>query len=428
MNGWQETTLGEIVRFKAGTGFPKDLQGERSGDFPFAKVSDMNSAGNEITLSFAENYISRDQAASLKAYIHQPGSIAFAKIGIALTTNRRRQVTRPIVLDNNMMSAEPDGNRVDPKFAYYLLLTIDFNEVSAGSALPYLTVGGLKAIPVNLPELPEQREIAAILGALDDKIELNRKTAATLEEMARALYRSWFVDFDPVWAKSEGRTPAYMDEATAALFPDSFGEDGLPVGWEEIGLSEIATFLNGAALQKFPAEGGEESLPVIKIAELRGGITAKSGRASKATLPDKYRVSNGDVLFSWSGSLLQKVWTEGDGALNQHLFKVSSDRVPKWFHYYAVDQHMEEFRQIAQSKATTMGHIQRHHLDSALVCLPTPDVMSAADAIVAPLFAKIVALHLENQTLASLQDTLLPKLMSGELRVGEAQELVEEIA
>ncbi|GBR26928.1 restriction endonuclease subunit S [Gluconobacter japonicus] len=231
MSDWSSERLGDVVRFKAGTGFPRDMQGKRFGDLPFAKVSDMNSPGNELTLSFAENYISRDEAKSLKAFIHQPGSIAFAKIGIALTTNRRRQITCPLVLDNNMMSAEPLTGKIYQKFAYYLLLTLDFNLISAGSALPYLTVGSLKDIAIALPPMAEQMVIAETLSALDDKIELNRKTAATLEEMARALYRSWFVDFDPVSTRAEGRAPAYMDATTAALFPDSFGEDGMPKGW-----------------------------------------------------------------------------------------------------------------------------------------------------------------------------------------------------
>ena len=298
---------------------------------------------------------------------------------------------------------------------------------SKGSGQPFISQGDARDLCVRIPPLSDQREIASILGALDNKIDLNRRMAATLEEMARALYRSWFVDFDPVKAKAEGLTPAYMDEATAALFPDRFGDDGLPEGWPQASLSEIATFLNGAALQKFPPADDEESLPVIKIAELRNGVTSTSNRAS-IHLPSKYRIDNGDVLFSWSGSLLQKVWTAGPGALNQHLFKVSSEKVPKWFHYFAVDRHMEEFRQIAQSKATTMGHIQRHHLDAALVAVPDAKVMIAADGIFGKLFDRMVALNIESRTLSELRDTLLPKLMSGELPVGEARDQIGEAA
>lgn len=228
-------------------------------------------------------------------------------------------------------------------------------------------------------------------------------------------------------AKLEGGAPAYMDPATAALFPDSFDDDGLPEGWQDRGLDEVADFLNGAALQKFPAEAGEDYLPVIKIAELRNGVTSGSGRAS-INVPDKYKVNDGDILFSWSGSLLQKVWTGGAGALNQHLFKVTSRAVPRWFHFFAVATHLPEFQAIAASKATTMGHIQRHHLAEAMVTVPPAEVLEAADKVIRPLFDAFVQRELESQTLAALRDSLLPRLMSGELRVGEAREQIEEVA
>jgi type I restriction enzyme S subunit len=279
-------------------------------------------------------------------------------------------------------------------------------------------------IEVFWPPLPEQRRIASLLGALDDKIELNRRMNATLEEMARALFRAWFVDFDPVHARAAGEAPAHMPPAIAALFPDSFADDGLPMGWRSVGLDEIATFLNGVALQKFPALADAPSLPVIKIAELRNGLAVKTGRAS-TTVPEKYHVADGDVLFSWSGTLMQKVWSQGLGALNQHLFKVSSDKVPKWFHFWAVDFHMEEFRAIAASKATTMGHIQRMHLADAKVALPPASFLELADKTMAPLFARAFSNDLESRTLADLRDALLPRLMSGELRVRDAEAMVE---
>lgn len=316
-------------------------------------------------------------------------------------------------------------------FLRYLIGSSAFTEhilnITTGTAVPHISGKDILSFQFELPPMARQREIAAILGALDDKIEVNCKASATLEEMARALYHSWFVDFDPVWAKLEGRQPAHMDAVTAALFPDSFNDNGLPVGWSERGLSQIADFLNGAALQKYPAAQGVEYLTVIKIPELRNGISPGSGKAS-CDLPERFKVADGDILFSWSGSLLQRVWTGGAGALNQHLFKVTSTVVPKWFHYFAVDYYMEDFRMIAASKATTMGHIQRHHLDEAKITLPSALILNAADRVIAPLFDRMVQVNLESRTLATMRDTLLPRLMSGELRVGEARELVEEVA
>ena len=348
--------------------------------------------------------------------------------------SRTASVGYVVVMGKPMATSQDFANWVcgpdlDYRFLKYGLL-VEQNSLrrfSYGSTHQTIYYPELKAFHICAPDRAEQSRIADVLQALDDKIELNRKTAATLEEMARTLYRSWFVDFDPVRARAEGRTPAHMDAATAALFPDSFTEGGLPAGWEERGLNEIAEFLNGAALQKYPAVEGELCLPVIKIAELRSGVTATSGKAS-AEVPDKYKIDDGDVLFSWSGSLLQKVWVDGPGALNQHLFKVTSSLVPQWFHFFAVDFHMDEFRMIAASKATTMGHIQRHHLAEAKIAVPSTAILDSTDKVIKPLFHATVQRQLENRTLTTLRDTLLPRLMSGELRVGAARELVEEVA
>lgn len=320
------------------------------------------------------------------------------------------------------------GPDLDYRFLKYaLLLERDsLRRFSYGSTHQTIYYPELKALHICAPDRAEQARIADVLQALDDKIEVNSKTAATLEEMARTLYRSWFVDFGPVRARVEGRAPAHMDALCAAIFPDSFGEDGLPLGWNNRGLDEIAEFLNGVALQKYPDVEGEPSLPIIKIAELRSGFTPTSGKAS-AEVPDKFKIKDGDVLFSWSGSLLQKVWVDGPGALNQHLFKVTSSLVPQWFHFFAVDLHMEEFRMIAASKATTMGHIQRHHLAEAKIAVPPTAVLEFADKVIKPLFDAAVQRQLESRTLAALRDTLLPRLMSGELRVGAERE-IEEIA
>ncbi|MDO8772744.1 MAG: restriction endonuclease subunit S, partial [Burkholderiaceae bacterium] len=187
-------------------------------------------------------------------------------------------------------------------------------------------------------------------------------------------------------------------------------------------LDEIAEFLNGLALQKFPATDPADSLPVIKIAELRNGISAKSDRASR-DVPEKYIIKDGDFLFSWSGSLLAKFWTEGEGALNQHLFKVTSERYPMWFVSHWVHHHLKEFQSIAASKATTMGHIQRGHLKSAMTICPTDDALKKFDVVMAPLIDEAIQNELESRTLATLRDTLLPKLISGELRVKDAERI-----
>ena len=151
----------------------------------------------------------------------------------------------------------------------------------------------------------------------------------------------------------------------------------IPEEWEVKPLDQIATFLNGLALQKYPPTDGP-TLPVIKIAQLRAGHTNGADLAN-ADLPPGYIVHDGDVLFSWSGSLELDVWTGGDGALNQHLFKVTSESLSKWFYYWWVHQHLGEFREIAADKATTMGHIQRRHLREALTVIPNQSLLECMD-------------------------------------------------
>jgi type I restriction enzyme S subunit len=154
------------------------------------------------------------------------------------------------------------------------------------------------------------------------------------------------------------------------LFPDELVESELgliPKGWKVKPLDEIADYMNGLAMQKYPPVEGQESLPVIKIRELRAGVADASSNRANLNFPSKYIIDDGDIIFSWSGSLIVKVWCGGKGGLNQHLFKVTSADYPKWFYYYCTAHHLDEFQRIAADKATTMGHIKRNHLQEALV-------------------------------------------------------------
>ena len=310
----------------------------------------------------------------------------------------------------------------DERFAYYFLKSLDFKRYNSGSAQPSLNRNYIHPIPVKIPPLSEQKAIARILSSLDDKIELNQQMNGTLEAIAQAIFKSWFVDFDPVRAKMDGRQPSGMDAATADLFPDSFEDSPLgkiPRGWTVNSLDKIANFLNGLALQKYPPTG-DKYLPVIKIAELRRGVTESSGKAS-LDIPSEYVIQDGDILFSWSGSLVNCVWCGGKGALNQHLFKVTSVEYPKWFYYQWVNYHLLDFQAIAASKATTMGHIQRHHLTEAQVVVPPVDILQVMNKTMTPLLERVINNKLESRTLTSIRDTILQKLLSGEIRVEEAE-------
>ena len=181
-------------------------------------------------------------------------------------------------------------------------------------------------------------------------------------------------------------------------------------------LDEIANFRNGLALQRYRPGANDDRLPVVKIAPLRSGH-ADSGKWARPNIDPACILDDGDIVFPWSGSLLVKIWWGGRAALNQHLFKVSSEHFPKWFYLHCTQSHLPEFQRIAAGKATTMGHIRRHHLSAGKCVVPNLSLISAADDTFTKLLIKRISIIIEFRSLAALRDTLLPKLVSGEVRV-----------
>ncbi|MDI1445955.1 restriction endonuclease subunit S [Polyangium sp. 6x1] len=337
-----------------------------------------------------------------------------------------------VALAQRVITLRGDRNLLAPKFLKYLMLSDGVQEQlrarATGTTVLGIRQSELRKVALRLPPLNEQRSIASLLGVLDDKLELNRRMNRTLEALASALFKSWFVDFDPVQAKRVGRSPVGVPDAALPLLPKHFEDSELgpiPQGWTTCPLDSIAEFLNGLALQNFPPDDGPD-LPVIKIAQLRAGTSAGAERAS-AGIPAEYVIHDGDVIFSWSGSLLVDVWCGGPGALNQHLFKVTSQQYPKWFYLHWVKEHLLEFQAIAADKATTMGHIRRHHLTDARVVVPKGPLLSALSQVQEPLLAKLVANRVENRTLETLRDTLLPALLSGEVTIKQADKAISKV-
>jgi type I restriction enzyme S subunit len=374
-------------------------------------------------------HVSVETADSLASCCLSPGDLVFphrgniGEVGITPDDGRR------YMLSTSLMKLSPDRKKVDPLYLMYFFksavgraaLLMNASQVGTpGIATPLKSMRGIQ---LHLPPLEIQKQIAETLSKLDDRITLLRDTNTTLEAIAQALFKSWFVDFDPVHAKMQGSAPDGLDEDTAALFPDSFEESELgpvPTGWRVKSLDAVASFLNGLALQKFPPTG-DNDLPVIKIAQLRKGDTVGADLASRSIKPE-YIIQNGDVLFSWSGSLEVEIWCGGEGALNQHLFKVTSNVFPKWFYFLWTRHHLEHFRQVAASKATTMGHIQRAHLSGAKVLVPGEEVLRAANSVLEPIMQRVIENSLQEYNLAALRDTLLPRLISGQLQIDEVTE------
>jgi type I restriction enzyme S subunit len=279
-----------------------------------------------------------------------------------------------------------DERKADYRFIYYLLSDSYETLVAlkSGSAQLNLNTSLIKGLAISLPDVAEQATIAEVLSSLDDKIDQLSRQNTTLEALAQAYFRQWFVEMP--------------------------NDD-----WEERGLDRIADFLNGLPLQHYPCKTGEP-MNVIKIKELKSGYSENSDICS-SDVPEKYIVHLGDVIFSWSGSLVIDIWKYDEGALNQHLFKVTSDKYPKWFYYYWIKHHLKEFKIIAESKATTMGHIQRGHLTAAKVLVPSDEELETMSKTMQPLIGKIESNNIQILTLQKLRDTLLPKLISGEVSV-----------
>ena len=184
-------------------------------------------------------------------------------------------------------------------------------------------------------------------------------------------------------------------------------------------LSNIATYTNGLAMQNFRPQN-EKGLPVIKIKEMHEGLSDNTERCS-SLIKKEYIVNNGDVLFAWSGTLCMAIWSQGKAGLNQHIFKVNSEVYPKWFYYLWTKKHLDKFIEIAAGKATTMGHIKRKELDLAEVKIPTKEELLKADKVFSPLLEKYIKNGIENETLKKIRDTLLPKLMNGEIDLDKVE-------
>ena len=314
---------------------------------------------------------------------------------------------------------------IDARWLYYWMCGGEFTQQISGvkgqtDMADYVSLTDQRRMAITLPPTSIQRAIACLLGALDDKIEQNRRTARVLERLAQAIFRAWFVDFEPVKAKAAGAAsfpsmPQPVFDALPTRFVDS-GIGPVPEGSELKSIATIATFLNGLALQKYPPRGDGEDLRVIKIAELRKG-SAEGAAWANGDVAEQYVIGDGDLLFSWSGTLEAEFWFGGKGALNQHLFKVTSSHFPSWFCFLWIRQHLPWFRAIAASKATTMGHIKRGHLQETPVVAPPHEVLHEANEVIGSIYNLFGQLMIESRKLAAMRDVLLPKLLSGEVRV-----------
>ncbi len=286
------------------------------------------------------------------------------------------------------------GNEKKAKWLYYYLQSPKAKEyiiaASRGTTQGYIPLNALRKLPIDVCDKKTRDEIVDILWSLDMKIKQNIDINDNLYAQAKAIFAAHFINIDSI-----------------------------PDGWSQGSLLNIANYLNGLAMQKFRPQKDELGLPVLKIKELRQGSCDVSSELCSPSIKSEYIIRDGDVIFSWSGSLLVDIWCGGTCGLNQHLFKVTSKVYDKWFYYLWIAHHLDRFIAIAADKATTMGHIKREELAKAEVLIPSESDYQEISSIMKPIFELMISNRIEVRKLAALRDELLPKLMSGEIDVTE---------
>lgn len=294
----------------------------------------------------------------------------------------------------NICKIAPNVEKVVPYYLYSYIRTNEFYKIMSshmtGSSQPTIPMKTIRVLPIPLPPIVVQEKIAEVAYCINEKIRKNNAINKNLEQQAQAIFSNEFLTLET-----------------------------LPDGWKQSSLIDIADYLNGLAMQKYRPTAGETGIPVLKIKELRQGCCDDNSELCSPNIKSEYIIHDGDVIFSWSGSLLVDFWCGGICGLNQHLFKVTSNKYDKWFYYAWTKHHLDRFIAVAADKATTMGHIKRDELSKAEVLIPNEADYKRIGYLLQPIYDLIIANRIENKKLAEARNTLLPKLMSGEIDISE---------
>ena len=323
----------------------------------------------------------------------QPGDIIFVNKG---TPGRVCMVPDPIdfCIAQDMMAFRCNPKKVYNKYLFAILrsekIQKQIQNSHVGSLIPHFKKDHLRLLEIPVPPMEIQKVIGDTYFDFSEAIENNKRMNRSLLEYARTIFEEKVVSSE-----------AHTDE------------------WQKESLDDIATYLNGLAMQKYRPAEDEDQLPVLKIRELRQGYCDENTEYCTSSIDRSYVVSDGDVVFSWSGSLLVDFWCGGDVGLNQHLFKVSSARFDKWFYYSWTQHHLSEFIAIAADKATTMGHIKRSELKKAEVYIPPRDAYQEIGRVLQPLYEKVIENRLMNRQIETARDTILTNLFNGEVEYYE---------
>ncbi len=364
---------------------------ERSDNlYTYLRITDIRDDG---TLNMADLKSVDDAKAS--QYLLRPNDIVFARTGASTGRNYFYDGTDgEFVYAGFLIKFSIDPGKVNPKYIKYYCMSDSYkgwvHSFNTGSTRGNINAQTLGGMPIPLPPRSQQDGLVDILSSLDAKIRKNVALNENLLQQAQSIFTQEFLTLDCT-----------------------------PDGWQESSLLGVADYLNGLAMQKYRPTDDEQGLPVLKIKELRQGYCDSNSELCSPSIKPEYIVHDGDVIFSWSGSLLVDFWCGSMCGLNQHLFKVTSSKYDKWFYYAWTNHHLQKFAAIAADMATTMGHIKREELSKAEVLVPSQFDYDRIGGLLAPLYDLVIANRIENRKLASLRDELLPQLMSGQLDVSE---------
>ncbi len=392
---WKKYKLGELCDLIGGYAFKSQDFGNYSDKV--IKITNINPPIVDASNLVGVN-LSKYDYKKLEKYKVTQGDYVLAMTGATIGKLGKIVDAVDYYVNQRVLIFKPISELVDKNYLFYCLLKNDFknfilNYVDSETAQANISATTVGLYSCTIPNLQTQQKIAKILSSLDEKIELNNKINENLHAQAQAIFKSWFVDFEP------------------------FGGT-MPSDWKEKSLVQLADFVNGLAMQRFRPKENEKALPVLKIRELRLGDCDSSSELCSSTVKQEYIVNQGDIIFSWSGSLLVNVWSGKQCGLNQHLFNVKpKEFYSKWFVFMWVQYHLDNFIAIANDKATTMGHIKREHLEKAKVFVPAQKAYQQLGKLLNPIFEYSLNLRIKNKKLAQIRDILLPKLMSGELEV-----------
>ena len=417
---WKCGTLGEIANIVMGQSPPGETCNEIGQGIPLLNGPTEFAGYHPQPVQFSTN----------PRKFADPGDILFCVRGS--TTGRMNWADRRYAIGRGLAAIQPKGGS-DCRHFVRAVVSAALPRLLAsatGSTFPNLSREQLDGLVCLLPSIAEQKAIASILGALDDKIELNRRMNATLEAMARALFQSWFVDFDPVRAKLDGRHPEGMDRETATLFPGAFQDSeigAIPFGWKVSKLKEVTSKIGSGATPRGGSEVYVDEGPALIRSQNVydhefhwAGLARLSGK-SAAELKN-VEVMKDDVLLNITGDSILRTCIVDPAVLparvNQHvaIIRAVNSMPPRYLQLYLVQDSLKS-RLIGMSAGATRHAITKGHLESTDVVNPSAQVLLAFEQLIKPFFERIDANRTQSRTLATMRDTLLPKLLSGDLSI-----------